>query len=105
MLPVWWLVPESLRLQRPYLLDPLQPVNAGLCHLQIKAYEAQQAHFLAIGPLGIATDQINQALCPLRRLCCTHRVKDSPHESRMIAGSYEQLVPHKAHDNKLVVIQ
>ena len=29
------------------------------------------------------------------RLCCTNPVKDSPHESSMIAGMYEQLVPHK----------
>jgi hypothetical protein len=38
-------------------------------------------------------------------LCCTNPMKDSPHESSMIAGSYEQLVPYKIQDDKLVVIQ
>ena len=38
-------------------------------------------------------------------LCCTNYIKDSPHESSLVAGMYEQLIPHKIQDNKLVVIQ
>jgi len=32
-------------------------------------------------------------------------MKDSPHESSMIAAVYEQLVPYKIQDDKLVVLQ
>ncbi|MBT8152593.1 hypothetical protein KMP13_01515, partial [Epibacterium ulvae] len=36
------------------------------------------------------------------RLCCTNRFEDSLFESRVIAGRYEQLVPHKVQEHELV---
>jgi len=39
------------------------------------------------------------------RLCCTNGFEDSLHESRMIAGRHELLVPHKVQDQKLAFVQ
>ena len=39
------------------------------------------------------------------RRCCTNRVRDSLHESSMIAGKHEQLGPYEIQDHELVGLQ
>ena len=39
------------------------------------------------------------------RPCCTNCLRDSPHESSMIAGRHEQLGPYEVQDHELVGLQ
>lgn len=44
-------------------------------------------------------------IADINRLCCTNQLKESLFESRVIAGGYEQLVPHEVQDHELVGLQ
>ena len=38
-------------------------------------------------------------------LCCINRVRDSSHESSVVAGEHEQLVPYEIQDQELAFVQ
>ena len=39
------------------------------------------------------------------QLCCTNRLRDSPHESSMVGGMDEQLVPYEVQDQEPAFVQ